>query len=80
MSHLTGKRVAIIVTDGFEQIEMTSPREALDEHGAKTVLVSPKDGKVQGVKHHDKATRSKSTCRWRRPTRRSSMPSSCRAA
>jgi protease I len=55
MSHLTGKRVAIIVTDGFEQIEMTSPREALDEHGAKTVLVSPKDGKVQGFKHHDKA-------------------------
>jgi protease I len=55
MSHLTGKRVAIIVTDGFEQIEMTSPRAALDEHGAKTVLVSPKDGKVQGFKHHDKA-------------------------
>ena len=55
MSHLTGKRVAIIVTDGFEQIEMTSPRETLDEHGAKTVLVSPKDGKVQGFKHHDKA-------------------------
>jgi len=55
MSHLAGKRVAIIVTDGFEQIEMTSPREALDEHGAKTVLVSPKDGKVQGFKHHDKA-------------------------
>src|SRR5256885_15925905 len=55
MSHLTGKREAIIAPDGFEQIEMTSPRQALDEHGAKTVLVSPKDGKVQGFKHHDKA-------------------------
>ncbi|MGA8809995.1 MAG: type 1 glutamine amidotransferase domain-containing protein [Thermoanaerobaculia bacterium] len=55
MSDLKGKRVAIIVTDGFEQIEMTSPREALDKEGAKTVLVSPKDDKVQGFKHHDKA-------------------------
>jgi protease I len=55
MSDLKGKRVAIIVTDGFEQIEMTSPREALDNAGAKTVLVSPKDDKVQGFKHHDKA-------------------------
>jgi protease I len=55
MSDLKGKRVAIIVTDGFEQIEMTSPREALDTAGAKTVLVSPKDDKVQGFKHHDKA-------------------------
>jgi protease I len=55
MSDLKGKRVAIIVTDGFEQIEMTSPREALDKAGAKTLLVSPKDGKVQGFKHHDKA-------------------------
>lgn len=55
MTDLKGKRVAIIVTDGFEQIEMTSPREALDKAGAKTMLVSPKDDKVQGFKHHDKA-------------------------
>lgn len=49
------KRVAILLTDGFEQIEMTSPREALEKAGAKCVLVSPKDGEVQGFKHHDKA-------------------------
>src|SRR3954447_6756254 len=55
MTDLKGKRVAIIVTDGFEQIEMTSPRAALDNAGAKTVLVSPNDDKVQGFKHHDKA-------------------------
>jgi protease I len=59
MTDLKGKRVAIIVTDGFEQIEMTSPREALDKAGAKTVLVSPKDGEVQGFKHHDKADKFK---------------------
>jgi protease I len=48
-------KVAILVTDGFEQIEMTSPREALEKAGVNCVLVSPKDGKVQGFKHHDKA-------------------------
>jgi len=55
MNDLKGKRVAIIVTDGFEQIEMTSPREALDKAGAKTVLVSPKDDQVQGFTHHDRS-------------------------
>jgi len=44
---LNGKRVAILVTDGFEQVEMTEPRKALQEAGAETVLVSPKDGKVK---------------------------------
>ena len=57
MNDLKGKRVAIIVTDGFEQIELTSPREALDKAGAKTVLVSPKDGEVQGFTHHDRANK-----------------------
>src|SRR6266436_5658239 len=59
MQNLNGKRVAIIVTDGFEQIEMTSPREALDNAGAKTVLISPKDGEVQGFRHQDKADKFK---------------------
>jgi protease I len=51
---LDGKRVAILVTDGFEQVEMTEPRKALDGAGAKTFLVSPQEGKVQGFNHHDK--------------------------
>jgi protease I len=50
-----GRRVAILATDGFEQIELTSPREALDNAGATCVVVSPKDGQIQGFKHHDKA-------------------------
>ena len=57
MNDLHGKRVAILLTDGFEQIEMTSPREALEAAGAKCVLISNADGKVQGFKHHDKADR-----------------------
>lgn len=59
MEDLQGKRVAIIVTDGFEQIEMTSPREALEKAGAKGVLIAPKKGEVYAFKHHDKADRFK---------------------
>ena len=44
---LSGVKVAILVTDGFEQVEMTKPREALDEAGADTRLVSPKNGEVK---------------------------------
>jgi protease I len=50
---LTGKRVAIVVADGFEQVEMTSPREALEEAGAETWLVSIEDRRVKGWKHTD---------------------------
>src|SRR5438105_1279113 len=48
---LDGKRVAILVTDGFEQVEMTAPRKALDDAGATTVLVSLKPGNVKGWNH-----------------------------
>ena len=36
MESLLGKRVVILVTDGFEQVELTEPRKALDQAGAKT--------------------------------------------
>lgn len=51
---LDGKKVAILVADGFEQVEMTKPRKALDEAGAETKIVSPKSGKIQGLRHADK--------------------------
>ncbi len=51
---MSGKKIAIVVTDGFEQVEMTEPRKALDGAGAKTVLISPKQGSVQGMKSHEK--------------------------
>jgi protease I len=56
-NELSGKRIAILVADGFEQVEMTEPRKALDAAGAQTELISPAKGKVQGWKHHDKADR-----------------------
>jgi protease I len=45
---LEGKKVAILVTDGFEQVELTEPRKALDAAGAQTSIVSPKQDKVRG--------------------------------
>jgi protease I len=54
-SSLDGMKIAILVTDGFEQIEMTEPRKALDIAGALTQIVSPMDGSVRGWNHHDPA-------------------------
>jgi protease I len=54
MGKLDGKKVAILVTDGFEQVEMTKPREALEEAGTETKIVSPKSGQIQGMNHADK--------------------------
>lgn len=48
---LSGKRVAILVADGFEQVELDKPRAALDQAGAKTHVVSSAKGKVKGVNH-----------------------------
>jgi len=45
--NLQGLNVAILVTDGFEQVELTEPRKALDEAGATTKLVSPKRDRVR---------------------------------
>lgn len=48
---LSGRRVAILATDGVEQVELTEPRQALDDAGATTVVVSPKEGKIKGWQH-----------------------------
>ena len=48
---LNGRKVAILVTDGFEQVEMTEPRQALEDAGAQTLLVSPKEDRVKGWQH-----------------------------
>lgn len=47
---LNGKKVAILVENGFEQVEMTEPRKALEGAGAGTDLISPVQGKVKGWK------------------------------
>jgi protease I len=48
-------RVAIVVTDDFEEVEMTEPRKFLEAQGAKTVLIAPHSGKVQAMRHDEKS-------------------------
>lgn len=50
---LSGKKVAILITHGVEQVELTEPRAALDESGATTQLVSPETDRVKGWNHTD---------------------------
>ena len=51
MENLNGKKVAILVTDGFEQVELLEPKKALEQAGARTQIVSPQEGKVKGWDH-----------------------------
>ena len=48
---LEGRKVAILVADGFEQEELTRPRQALQEAGAECEIVSPEEGRVKGWEH-----------------------------
>ena len=50
---LNGKKVAILVADGFEQVELTNPKEALEKAGAATEIVSPAGTKVRGWNEED---------------------------
>lgn len=52
---LTGRKVAILATDGVEQVELTAPWQALKEARADVSLVSIKQGKIQGFIHEEKA-------------------------
>jgi protease I len=51
LASLEGKKVAILATDGFEQLELTRPWEALTRAGAKVEIVSPKAYEIQGFNH-----------------------------
>ena len=42
---LSGKKVAILAADGFEEVELTKPKKALDEAGAKTSVVPSSPGR-----------------------------------
>jgi deglycase len=52
-NNLKGKKIAILIADGFEQVELTEPRKALQDAGADTKVVSPADGRVKGWDHKD---------------------------
>lgn len=54
-NQLSGMRVAIVVTDDFEQVELTEPKKALDQAGATTKIISTHPGQVTGMNHNVKA-------------------------
>jgi protease I len=54
MAGTSKKTIAFLLTDGVEQVELTEPRKALEAAGAKTVIVSPAKGEIQGMNHHEK--------------------------
>lgn len=56
-SELKGRRVAILATDGVEQVELEDPRRALDAAGAVTHLIAPEEGSIQAMNHDDKGAR-----------------------
>ena len=58
-TQLAGKRIAFLATDGFEQVELTQPWQAIQAAGAEVVLVSPQDGEIQGMHHYDKGDKFK---------------------
>lgn len=53
--NLDGLHVAALMTDGFEQVELTEPMQALREAGASVKIIAPKSGTVQGMNHDEKA-------------------------
>tara|TARA_R110002049_G_scaffold188251_8_gene356630 strand:- start:1486 stop:1857 length:372 start_codon:yes stop_codon:yes gene_type:complete len=59
MNVLKDVEIAFLATDGFEQVELTQPWEAMQHAGATLQLVSLKEGEVQGMHHADRADRFK---------------------
>ena len=53
MGRITGKRIAMLTEEGFEQVELTSPKEALHNAGATVEIISPKTGKIKAWDHTD---------------------------
>ncbi len=56
-SGLNGRRIAILATDGVEQVEIEEPRRALDGAGATTHLIAPLEGSIQAMNHDEKGAR-----------------------
>ncbi|MGH7212246.1 MAG: DJ-1/PfpI family protein [Acetobacteraceae bacterium] len=51
---IKGRKVAVLATDGVEQVEITEPVKALKRAGARVTIASPKGGDIQGMNHDEK--------------------------
>ncbi len=76
---LHGKVVAALVTDGFEQVELTGPKKALEDAGATVRILSDKAGEVRGWNHHQPAEPSASTAHSKTPAWTTTTPCCCPA-
>jgi protease I len=69
---LSGKRIAILATDGVEEVELTQPRDAVTAEGAQVDLVSLEEGELQAMNHDIEPASTlpvdKTARRRRRPT------------
>jgi len=54
MPDIKGRKIAVLATNGFEQVELTEPVKALRAAGATVDVIAPQAGKIQGMNHHDK--------------------------
>ena len=59
MADVKGLKVAVLATDGVEQVELTEPVKALKQAGANVSVISPKSGEIQGMNHEDKGDKLK---------------------
>lgn len=54
MAEVAGCRVAVLATDGVEQVELTEPVNVLRRNNAEVAIIAPRSGQIQGMNHHDK--------------------------
>jgi len=59
MTDIKQRKIAVLATDGFEQVELTEPVKALRAEGATVTVVSLKAGEIQGMNHHEKGDKIK---------------------
>ena len=69
MGKLSGKKVAILTENGFEEIELTSPMKALKDAGATVLIVSPQKNRVKGWDHDHWSNSSSGRCAVKRGQR-----------
>ncbi|PPQ27278.1 type 1 glutamine amidotransferase domain-containing protein [Rhodopila globiformis] len=59
MAGLSGRKIAVLATDGVEQVELTEPVKALKQASADVVVIAPQGGQIQGMNHHEKGDKLK---------------------
>lgn len=52
MTNLNNRRIAVLTENGFEEVELTSPKKALEDAGAQVDIISPQRDKVKAMKDH----------------------------